>query len=93
MSHVNRRRTPRSSRQRRDGVLRPVEAGAVDGHPVVEGQTRVAVGEICGCCIPLQLRGERRERVREAPQEREHLFVREQVLHHHEAHEMQAEVT
>ena len=43
--------------------------------------------------VPLQLRGERRERVAEVLQEREHLLAREQVFHHHEAHEVQAEVT
>ena len=65
----------------------------MDGNPVVEGETRVAPGEVCGCCVPLQLCGEPRERIREALQERERLSRRKQVFHHHEAHEVQAEVT
>jgi hypothetical protein len=63
----------------------------VDGNPVVKGKTRVATGEVC-CCVLLQLCGECRERVREVLQEREHLFEWKQVLHHYEAHEVQAEV-
>jgi hypothetical protein len=65
----------------------------VDGQPVVEGKTRVAAAQIGGCRVALQFRGERRERVGEAPQIREYLFGREQVLHHHEAHKVQPEVT
>jgi hypothetical protein len=65
----------------------------VDGDPVVEGKTRVAAEDVCGCCVLIQLCGERCERVREVLQEREHLFGRKQVFHHHEAHEVQAEVT
>jgi hypothetical protein len=57
---------------------------------MVQGKARVAVGEVGGSRVFFQLRGERRERVREALQEREHLCWREQVLHHHEAHEVQA---
>jgi hypothetical protein len=82
-----------SSGERRDGALGPVEAGSVDCQPVVEGKARVAAARIGGCGVLLQLCDERSERVREAPQEREHLFRREQVFHHHEAHEVQAEVT
>ena len=66
----------------------------MDCQPVVEGKARVAaVARIGGCGVLLQLCDERSERVREAPQEHEHLFRREQVFHHHEAHEVQAEVT
>jgi hypothetical protein len=60
---------------------------------MVEGKARVAVGEVGGGGVLLQLRGQRRERVREVLQEREHLVRRKQVFHHHEAHEVQAEVT
>jgi hypothetical protein len=62
----------------------------VDGNPVIEGETRVAIGKVCGYRVLLQLCGERRKRVRKALQESEHLFWRKQVFHHHEAHEMQA---
>jgi hypothetical protein len=70
-----------------------LEAGSVDCQPVVEGKARVGVVEVGGCGVLLQLRGERPELVREVPQEREHLYGRELVFHHHEAHEVQAEVT
>ncbi len=57
--------------------------------PMVEGQTRMAARKVCGRCVLLQLRGAHRERVREALQDREHLFRRKQVFHRHEAHEVQ----
>ena len=59
---------------------------------MVEGKTRVVAGQIGGRCVPFQPRGEFRERVGEAPQERDHLLWREQVFHHHEAHQVQAEI-
>jgi hypothetical protein len=65
----------------------------VDGQPVVEGKAREAAGAAGGCCVLVQLRGERPERIGEVCQECEHLLAREQVLHHHEAHEVEAEVT
>jgi hypothetical protein len=65
----------------------------VDCQPVVKGKARMAGGEAGDLGITLQLRGERREGVREVLQEREHLCRREPVFHHHEAHEVQAEVT
>ena len=64
----------------------------MNGNPVVEGKARVAAGDVCSCVL-LQLCGERRERVREVLQEREHLFGRKRVFHHYEPHEVQAEVT
>jgi len=64
----------------------------VDCQAVVEGKARVAAREV-GDGVPFQLPGERGERVREVVQEREHLLRREQVFHHHEAHQMQAKVT
>ncbi len=64
----------------------------MDRNPVVEGKTRVATGDVCGCCVLLQPRGERCERVREALQERERFFGRKHAFHHHEAHEVQAEI-
>ena len=65
----------------------------MDGQPVVEGQARVTVARIGGCPVLLQSRGEHRERVSEALQESQHVFRREHVLHHHEAHQVEAEVT
>lgn len=65
----------------------------MDCQPVVKGEAGVAVAEAGGCGVALQLRGESRQRVGEALQEREYLFRREQVFHHHEAHEVQAEIT
>ena len=76
-----------------DGALGPLEAGPVDGQPVVDGKARVAVGEAGDSAVFLKLGGQRRERVREVLQEHEHLVWREQVFHHHETHEVQAEVT
>ena len=84
--------TPRIGRQRFDGLLGPAEAGVVDGKPVLEGKTRVAAGKNGGRFVVRQLVGERRERDGQVLHERAHLVGREQVLHQHEAHEVQAEV-
>lgn len=64
----------------------------MDGNPVVEGETRMAAREVCGCRVLLQLCCAYSERVREALHEREHLVRRKHAFHHHEAHEVQAEV-
>jgi hypothetical protein len=61
--------------------------------PVVEGKARVPVVEVGSYCVPLKLTSERREGIFEVLQEPEHLFSREHVFHHHEPHEVQAEVT
>jgi len=53
----------------------------------------VAAAEVGGGHVVLQLPGERRQGVREVPQEREHLHGREKAFHHHEAHQVQAEIT
>jgi hypothetical protein len=45
-----------------------LEAGPVDGQPVLESQARVAGAEIGAGCLPLQFRRERRERVCEVLQ-------------------------
>jgi hypothetical protein len=74
-------------------VLGPTQAGLVDRQPVLEGEKRMAVARRGGLSVPLQSRRERGERIRETAQERDHFFGPEQVLHHHEAHEVQAEVT
>lgn len=65
----------------------------MDGQAMIECQARVTVVEVSPRCVLLQPGGERRERVSEALQEGEDLFWREQVFHHHEAHEVQAEVS
>ena len=64
----------------------------MDGQPVAESKARVAGAEIGNGCVPLQFRGERGERVREVLQELKHFCSRNQVLHHREAHQVQAEV-
>jgi hypothetical protein len=64
----------------------------MDCQPVVEGKTRVAAVVVGGCWVLVQLRDKRSERGGEVLQEPEHVFSREQVLHHREAHEVQAEV-
>jgi hypothetical protein len=48
----------------------------VDGQPVVESKARVAGVEIGVGCVPLQVRGERCERVCEVLQEFEYLVSR-----------------
>lgn len=65
----------------------------MDGQPVLKRKVRVAHPGICGRVVPLQLCDQRRQPIREVLQEREHLCRREQVFHHHEAHEVQAKVT
>ena len=59
---------------------------------MVQGKARVTCAQIGGGHVPLQLPSERRERIGEAPQEPEHLLPREQLFHHHEAHEVKAEI-
>ena len=49
----------------------------MDSQPVVEGKAGVAVAQVGGCSVLLQFGGECGERVREALQEREHLFGRQ----------------
>jgi len=61
----------------------------VDCQPVVDGKARVAAGQVGDPAVLLQLRCQRRERVREVLQEREHLRWRKLVLHHYETHEVQ----
>jgi len=60
---------------------------------MVEGEPRVELVEAGGRRESLQPGGERGERVFELAQELEHLFPRDHVFHHHEAHEVQAEIT
>src|SRR5437763_10086532 len=67
-----------SSGECRDGVLCPSKAGSVDCQPVIKGKAGVAVAEAGGGGVSLQLRGERCQRAREAVQECEHQFRREQ---------------
>jgi len=75
-----------------DGALGPVTAGAVAGQPVVQGKTRVELVDVGDRWVSLKFRDERRQRVPEIVQEPEHLLSRDHVFHHHEAHEVQAEV-
>ena len=64
----------------------------MDRQAMVERQPGVAAAGIDAGRVPRQVGGESRERVRKVAEETEHLVSRQQVFHHHEAHQVETEV-